>query len=307
MPSYRKMFFDDPKDFFQRYSINLPADPREAGKIGELELMQSTMKGVGGQAVKKIESFHKFKKTESGSFDVTGLAHNAAWQVDEGQKKATLVVRKALGTVEAMQEAKPRPEYQGLEWFLCVMLPWIQNGVTTMEMRKDTRADAFFTGAMNGCSFVVTGDPAAPHVSHINCATAEEYDEKYDKVLEQFGSTRDKTKQLARNDYKLDQERIAAHEHVAQEQLRMKNQKLVEPIITDTLCFVMGRRVNAKWEFFYQRVITQRIVSKQKLGKTGGLVKLLGRDHRQNINTTVYRSISAYNRLWPDGPGRLAM
>ena len=46
MPSYRKMFLDDPKDFFERYSINLPGNPEEAGKIGQLELMQSTFKPV---------------------------------------------------------------------------------------------------------------------------------------------------------------------------------------------------------------------------------------------------------------------
>jgi hypothetical protein len=303
------MFLEDPKDFFERYSINLPGNPEEAGKIGQLELMQSTFKPIArDEAIERgaisgtsaSKSFHKFKK-QPGSVHVSALAHNAAWKVDEAQKKATLVVRNAANAVTRTEE-----DSAGFEWFLCLMLPWLQNGVTTMNMRKETRADAFFTGQMNGCSFVVTGDPAEPFVSHINCDNGDEYADKYEEVLKLSGQSRDGSRRLGREQYKLDAAGTAGHENVINEQLKMRNQKLTTPIITDTLCFVMGRRVKGQWEFFYQRVITQKYAFKDKLGKAGGLIKFVGRDNRQIQNTVIYRSISAYNRLWPDGPGRLS-
>lgn len=304
MPDYRKQFFDDPKAFFERYSINLPGNPEEAGKIGQLELMQGTFNKIegakdhlAGSSVSK--SFHKFKRAKS-SVHVSALAHNAAWQVDELQKKATLVVRTAAKSV-----TRTEAESASLQWFLCLMLPWIQNGVTTMQLRKDSRADAFFTGQMNGCSFVVTGDPREPYVSHINCDDSSEYEDKYRQVLKDSGVKTKNALRLGREDYKLDAGGIAREEATVQQDLSDQNRKLQGGIITDTLCFVMGRRVEGKWEFFYQRVISQSYQYKNRLGRAGGLIKFLGRDNRQPNNVTVYRAITPYTRLWPEGLGRL--
>jgi hypothetical protein len=303
-----KLFFDDPKNFFERYSINLPGNPEEAGKIGQLELMRATFKPV--ERAKDAEtatfagtsanqSFHKFQQ-QPNSVNVSALAHNAAWKVDEAEKRATLIVRKAAASVKYTES-----DMAGMEWFLCLMLPWVENRVTAMKLRKETRADAFFTGQMNGCSFVVTGDPAEPFVSHINCNNADEYEDKYRDILRHSGEDTRNAKRIGREHYKLDASGVAAHEHSINERLAVQNRKLASPIITDTLCFVMGRLVKGLWEFFYQRVITQSYAHKERLGKTGGLVKFVGRDNREVQNTTVYRSISAYNKLWPDGSGRL--
>lgn len=308
MPNHAKMFLDDPKDFFERYSISLPANPEEAGKIGQLELMRSTFKAVeraeGAESIDASKSsagksFHKFKGSMT-SVKVSALAHNAAWKVDEAAKRATLVVRKASNAVARTEE-----ESNSLDWFLCLMLPWLENGVATMKLRKDSRANVFFTGAMNGCSFVVTGDPAEPYVSHINCNNADEYEDRYQEVLHKVGERAKNSTRLGRESYKLDGGGKSTHEHVIQERLKTRNQKLVQPIITDTLCFVMGRRVASKWEFFYQRVITQKYSYIDRLGKTGGLKKLLNMDDRETKHCVVYHSISAYNKLWPGGHGRL--
>jgi hypothetical protein len=309
MPNYRKMFLDDPKDFFERYSISLPANPEEAGKIGQLELMRSTFTPVarakGAEAIDESntsvgKSFHKFKTQGSmTSVKVSALAHNAAWKVNEEAKRATLIVRTAASSVARTEE-----ESASLEWFLCLMLPWLENGKATMTLRSASRANVFFTGAMNGCSFVVTGDPAEPIVSHINCNNAEEYEERYQEVLADAGGRARNSARLAREAYKLDDRGKAVHEHGIHEKLKVRKQKLVEPIITDTLCFVMGRRVGGQWEFFYQRVITQKYSYIDRLGKTGGLKKLLRQDDREVQSSVIYRSISAYNKLWPGG-GRL--
>jgi hypothetical protein len=310
MPNYRKMFLDDPKDFFERYSISLPANPEEAGKIGQLELMRSTFKpverakdavGIDATNSSAGKSFHKFQTQGSmTSVRISGLAHNAAWKVEEDPKRATLVVRTAASAVSRTEE-----ESASLDWFLCLMLPWLENGKATMTLRRQSRANVFFTGAMNGCSFVVTGDPAEPIVSHINCNNADEYEDRYQEVLADAGGLARNSVRLGREAYKLDDPGKVAHEHVINEKLRLRNQKLVQPIITDTLCFVMGRRVGGRWEFFYQRVITQKYSYIDKLGKSGGLKKLLKMDDREVQSSVVYRSISSYNKLWPDGHGRL--
>jgi len=304
MPNYRKMFFDDPKAFFESYSINLPGNPEEAGKIGKMELMQSTFKPIEGakshlMGTSHSKSFYKFKQAKS-SVHVSALAHNAAWQVDEAQKKATLVVRTAAGSINKLSD----DDKASMHWFLCLMLPWIQNGVTTMQLRKDSRADAFFTGQMNGCSFVVTGDPREPYVSHINCDDSSEYEDKYQQVLKDSGVKTKNALRLGREEYKLDAGGIAQEEALVEQQLAGQNRKLTG-IVSDTLCFVMGRRVEGKWEFFYQRVITQSYHHKARLGRAGGLIKFVGRDNRQIASTTVYRAITPYTRLWPDGMGRL--
>lgn len=310
MKHYRKMFLDDPRSFFERYSISLPANPQEAGKIGQLELMRSTFNPVKpAEGVDRIDesksstskSFYKFKTNGSmTSVKVSAVAHNAAWKVDETEKRATLIVRKAPDSITRSEE-----ESASMGWFLCLMLPWLENGRSSMRMRPETRADVFFTGAMNGCSFVVTGDPREPFVSHINCNNADEYEDRYGEFLRDVGGHSANPVRLGREAYKLDARGVARHERAIEGRLRQHNAKLVSPVITDTLCFVMGRRVEKKWEFFYQRVITQKYSYIDRLGRMGGLKKFLNMDDREVQQKIVYRSISSYNRLWPDGVGRL--
>jgi hypothetical protein len=308
MPNPREMFFADPEDFFNRYSINLPGNPQEAGKIGQIELMQSTFKpvvrdktvsGSGVTDSSASKSFFKFNKS-SDSVRVSALAHNAAWKVDDGQKKATLIVRKAPGT-QTLRDTSD------LKWFLCLMLPWVDNGITTMKLRKHSRADAFFTGQMNGCSFAVSGDPTEPFVTHINCHNADDYEGKFQDTLSKSGGKTDNAKRLGREAYKLDAHGTKLVEDQVVDQLSQGKRKLASSIITDTLCFVMGRRVEGRWEFFYQRVITQQYSHKQRLGKAGGLIKFLGLDHRTTEQTVVYRALTPYTKLWPEGSGRLVL
>ena len=310
MSNPKEEFFNDPKDFFERYSINLPGNPEEAGKIGGLELIMSTLnpikphesnKGANASESNAGKSFHKFKKTAT-SVHVSSLAHNAAWQIDESQKKATLIVRNAATSITRTQE-----DSENLKWFLCLMLPWVENGATSMQIRKDTRANAFFTGQMNGCSFVVTGDPEEPFVSHINCNNAEEYEDVYQNILDIPHVNKNGATRLGRETYKLNDIGKNTHERLIEEQLALQNRKLASPIITDTLCFVMGRRVEKKWEFFYQRVITQKYNFKDKLGWTGGATKFFRLDNRQLQTNVIYRSLSSYTKLWPDGPGQLSI
>lgn len=294
MPDPRKMFFESPEDFFNRYSINLPANPAEAGKIGQMEIMQSKFKPIEGTTQKTVKSFHKFKETESGVL-VKALAHNAAWQVDEQQKKATLIVRKASATLN-----KDTSQFR---WFLCVMLPWVENGVASMTLRSATRANAFFTGAMNGCSFVVTGDPAEPFVSHINCTDPSRYEEKYQEALLDSGQDTTNAMRLGRGAYKLGRQQIGEREELIRKSLGTQKRKLAGNIITDTLCFVMGRRVGGNWEFFYQRVITHQYRHVRTRGAFG---KLFGASEDAK-RTVVYRSLTPYVKLWPNGAGRLTM
>lgn len=295
MSNPREMFFQDPKDFFERYSINLPANPAEAGKIGQLEIMQSKFKPIEGTVQKPVQSFHKFRATETGVY-VSARAHNAAWKVDDEQKKATLIVRKASNTTNL--------DTSDLKWFLCVMLPWVENSVVSMRIRRSTRANAFFTGAMNGCSFAVTGDPASPFVSHINCSDTSKYQEKYEEALDESGQDTSNAKRLGREQYKLDQQHVRTHEHVIRERLGVQKRHLTGNIITDTLCFVMGRRVEGKWEFFYQRVITHQFSHARDRSK---LSRFFSRSTERPQQTVVYRSLESYKKLWPEGTGRLTL
>ncbi len=294
MPDPRQMFFEHPEDFFNRYSISLPANPAEAGKIGQMEIMQSKFKPIGGATQKTVQSFHKFKETKSGVL-VNALAHNAAWKIDDQQRKATLIVRKASATLNE--------DTSQLKWFLCVMLPWMENGVASMTLRSATRANAFFTGAMNGCSFAVTGDPAEPFVSHINCADPSKYEEKYEEALSDSGQDTRNAMRLGREAYKLGQQHIGEQEEMVKKGLGTQKRELTGNIITDTLCFVMGRRVEGKWEFFYQRVITHQYRHVKSRGK---FAKFFGTSE-QAVQTIAYRSLTPYVKLWPDGAGRLTM
>ena len=92
--------------------------------------------GIDASKTSAGKSFHKFETQGSlTSVKVSALAHNAAWKVDEAAKRATLIVRTAASSVSRTEE-----ESASLDWFLCLMLPWLENGKATMTLRRASRA-----------------------------------------------------------------------------------------------------------------------------------------------------------------------
>jgi len=78
-------------------------------------------------------------------------------------------------------------------------------------------------------------------------------------------------------------------------------------ILTDLRVATMGTldAASRHWTFFYQRSMFTQVNSKQRLGRMGGIIKLLGRDHRQLHQNVRYMRIGGweYTELWPNGAG----
>jgi len=306
-------FLEDPEQFFRNHSIVLPVNPDEGGKIGQMELMKATMTAVGtaethgGARVKApIHAFQSNKKYSK--VQVQAAVHDVAWVVGPGNR-AELVIRQAPAA-EARLAATADPD-----WFRCLVLPWTENAINYMQIPRDTTASAFMTGAMNGCTFVVTGDPREPFVSHINSsATQDKLDADYQaKIQKAVGLAADgsNAKTVTRTDYKLDRAAVRPHEQQIEQGLgkthKVKPDATGEGIITDTLCFVMGVRQGGSWRFFYQQVITHKYSYIKRLGKTGGWRKWIGKDNRVASDNVVYRALTPFVSIWPEGLGRVTL
>jgi hypothetical protein len=83
--------------------------------------------------------------------------------VDARAGGATTATAKAFAK-EVLRRTGQRVE--GDEWLDCYFLPWSRGRSTRMALGN--AAPFFFTAAMNGCSFLVSGPAAAPTVSHLN-------------------------------------------------------------------------------------------------------------------------------------------
>jgi hypothetical protein len=66
---------------------------------------------------------------------------------------------------------------------------------------------------------------------------------------------------------------------------------------------------NRRWSFFYQRNVMAQTQAIARLGRMGGLIKLLGQDNRAPQYLARYLRIPGweYNVLWPGGTGHVAI
>ncbi|HZD04767.1 MAG TPA: hypothetical protein VE173_07610, partial [Longimicrobiales bacterium] len=208
---------------------------------------------------------------------------------------------------------------------------------------------AFFTAEMNGCTFLVGGDPMSPVVSHFNVNNPEVgpglTQQQKDDVMASMATAVLRAKrggpniggqtgtvlrwvdpavagghtmgeQLSKSGVRY--QRTAAEDAAAETQIRTQlaaqRHKLTpfvagggdQPIF-DTRIATMGvmDAANHRWQFFYQRTLYVSYYHIRRLGRWGGLIKVLGRDHRQREAVQTYLHIpgSEYNDLWPVGHG----
>ncbi len=308
-------FLDDPEQFFRTHSIVLPANPDEGGKIGQLELMRSTMKTVGSadtHSGAKLEApVHVFRQNKQG-VAVQPDVQEVSWMMGP-DTRAELIVRQAPSVKGKVTTGVLKAG--DFEWFPCLVLPWTENSINYMKIPRDTDAVAFFTGAMNGCTFLISGDAREPHVSHINSSSAmaaldEDYAAKIKTALALEGVDASGAKAVSRGEYKLGRPAIKSHEDRIEQGIdkkhKIKLDSTGEKIVTDTLCFVMGVKEKGAWRFFYQQVITHKYAYIKRLGKTGGWRKWIGVDNRVATDQVVYRALNPYVEIWP-GSGVLAL
>jgi hypothetical protein len=148
------------------------------------------------------------------------------------------------------------------EWFSCYFLPYSQGRYVFMKLGED--ADYFFTAAMNGCSFMVSGDVQRPTVCHLNTMKPEDTrvgavvsrDDIRKRYLRMTGLGNGGSALLSK--YKAKQGfrgQTAQYEMTEDELDRIDDADLVPNARqrADLNCFVAGQRTDQGWRFYYQR------------------------------------------------------
>jgi hypothetical protein len=204
---------------------------------------------------------------------------------------------------------------------------------------------AFFTAEMNGCSFLAAGNPLSPLVSHYNVSqgnanlTQAQKDQIQASMVKAMlrakragpnvanatagvlrkatpagagdGLTGTRVANSASTPYEITAAEQLILDQLVDTDLQNRNMKDPAAAIVDIRVATMGTLDAAArtWSFFYQRNVMAYSQAKTKLGKMGGLIKLVGQDHRPTIALQRYLRIPGweYTELWPGGYGHVGI
>jgi hypothetical protein len=284
-------FTDEPLKFMGSHSLYMPGTIDEGGSINFTSAKYSAlintktikMDTTPVQAAWKqhfrpshvklwLRQSHAYEDGGTGTAEMNRAVYNqAAVSQGAGAKDAARYAKSAQkGTGEYISKK---------DWFYCYFLPYSQGRYVYTTLGSD--CDYFFTATMNGCSFMASGNPMKPVVTHVN--TMEAADTLPGAVVTKAtirGRYADKVNMGPSNTrnaallgkykageatpavgmtvgfkgstqkYKLDPTEIAG----------LTSPDIVHEsdgsLAADINCFVVGIRGKNGWEFYYQRSAT---------------------------------------------------
>lgn len=317
--SLKQEYLSQTDQFLNRYAARMPGSGGDGGA--------TPARGGDFLPVQGVDHMGDAKTFMAG-YDIAPKPVEVAWhQVHPAEVK--LLVR---GTPTAAQ-------YPGVpddEWFEAYVLPWNQGCSARLKIPRATGVNAFFTAEMNGCCFVVGGSETDPWTAHFNVGDVSNAVNREAKWKSMLGETMKGARftniaALRKWDTpgavaapgRLDRLGASAPRYQAtateqtdaatavEREFTAANKKNVGAApITDLKVATMGLRdpATGRWRFFYQRSVFTQVASvKKKLGRAGGLIKLLNLDKRRAESVNRYMLIDGSQNvaLWPNGPGRV--
>ena len=324
MPFYKYEFQNNTQQFSNTYPVKLPGSGNDGGKIGGQ--IQGQFYPHGPNRFKRGHNIPAQSKR------VGFLDHPSGYLdlVIDGSQYCGIEAPKAPGKGVSVRQA-----IIPIEWFNAYFLPWQNGFIARMDLPVVGNVQYFFTGEMNGCAFLVAGNPNRPMVAHLNIEepmnTGPNWHQQRQQELEfqirlaLQGKNRANAKILtkwgpARNTlnfegrlirygptYDRNQLEETTAIHSFDNLLLNKNKKILpnsrNNIIADIKCSMMGIKQGGAWRFFYQRVIevyASGIVKKLN-SKWKGFKKKIGGDHRVRERNSARIIIpgSGYNQFWP--------
>jgi hypothetical protein len=322
--SLKNEYFSATKTFLEHYATRMPGSGGDGGAIP----------GRGGDFLPtSMDVGEAAPRTFKVGYNIKPEPRIVAWHLVHPAEVRLLV----KGTHAASQ-------YTGIaddEWFEAYFLPWNQGCTARLKIPRATSVNAFFTAEMNGCSFVVGGTEFEPWTAHVNVGDIRnnaQREQRWQEMVKATATGARFTNMAALRKWGVPTgapggpappsrftsvaqnapvyEPSAAEDSTAvaamKDELKGVNKKITGAApITDLKVSLMGLRDGSgRWSFFYQRnLFVQAIDVKRRLGRAGGLIKLLGMDKRKTESLSRYMLIkgSEYVSFWPDGSGRVVV
>lgn len=284
-------FTDDSLKFMRSHSLYLPGTIGEGGSINfndpkfsaltnskTIKIDVTPVQAAWKQHFRPSHVKLWLRQSQAYEYGGAGMA-----ELNRGVYEQN-AVNQGAGTKDAARYAKAAQKGIGeyiskKDWFDCYFLPYSQGRYVYATL--GSACDYFFTATMNGCSFMASGNPQSPVVTHVNTMEAADtlpgalvtkatIKGRYASKINVGPSNTNNAALLGK--YKPADTTPAAGLTVgfrgSTQKYKMSNAELagltgpdIVPesdgtVTADINCFVLGIRGKSGWQFYYQRSAT---------------------------------------------------